>query len=46
MERLVAQGINVNKKNKEGYTALHFGKHKHIAGMTVFFKSAFPAEYR
>ena len=26
MERLVALGCNVNKKNKEGYIALHFGK--------------------
>ena len=25
MERLVAQGCSVNKKNKEGYIALHFG---------------------
>ena len=25
MERLVALGCNVNKKNKEGYIALHFG---------------------
>ena len=26
MERLVALGCNVNKKNKEGYIALHFGR--------------------
>ena len=25
MERLVALGCSVNKKNKEGYIALHFG---------------------
>ena len=25
MERLVALGCNINKKNKEGYIALHFG---------------------
>ena len=25
MERLVSLGCNVNKKNKEGYIALHFG---------------------
>ena len=27
MERLVSLGVNVNKKNREGYTALHFGRH-------------------
>ena len=26
MERLVAVGFNINKRNKENYTALHFGK--------------------
>ena len=26
MERLINLGCDVNKKNKENYTALHFGK--------------------
>jgi hypothetical protein len=26
MERLVSLGASVNKKNRENYTALHFGK--------------------
>ena len=26
MERMVALGCNLNKKNKENYIALHFGK--------------------
>ena len=30
MERLVALGCSVNKKNKEGYIALHFGNTEHI----------------
>ncbi len=28
MERLVSLGASVNKKNRENYTALHFGKQK------------------
>lgn len=30
MERLVALGCSVNKKNKEGYIALHFGQLRDI----------------
>jgi hypothetical protein len=30
MERLVSLGASVNKKNRENYTALHFGKLKLI----------------
>ena len=26
MERMLALGCNINKKNKENYIALHFGK--------------------
>ena len=29
MERLVMLGCSVNKKNKEGYIALHFGTPNH-----------------
>ena len=29
MERLVTLGCSVNKKNKEGYIALHFGTSNH-----------------
>jgi hypothetical protein len=30
MERFVSLGASVNKKNRENYTALHFGKMKQI----------------
>ena len=26
MERLINLGVDINKKNKENYTALHFGR--------------------
>ena len=41
MERLVALGCSVNKKNKEGYIALHFGNT--ILTLTLSISSSVPA---